>query len=431
MKARELSTLVILASIAITTMTGCAKKSVPIVPYPSTNPAQAGTNTTQNIEPMQQAVQPNQAYYGNGATLTEDNGEFDNTGATAKTAGASAAAPADAEAPADTTTPATETPAEDPGAVGAVDGDIPAADTGDLDIGGIPDLPSYAPPGGANGGSNGYTLANTFKVDQDSYDPTGLVDKFLPSRNQWQAVGVAVSGSNIYVTAFDKSGVFKKGTVISMDSESGKNWKNIGSTLLGAKYPMDATVKGIAVDSSGNLFANDTNNFIYQLMQPKFSLQKVSAGLSDALDIASLNSSLIVATTTGLKKYESSAVSSGTDFATGLSVSGGIGSDGSGNLYVISGSVIKKIDASGNAKDFITDATGAIDVVATEAKKVCVLTADGIKMYDETGKFVSTFGAGDYTHATSIAASGKDLFIADTGNTYADSKVIKYSIMTL
>lgn len=415
MKTKSVSVLLVLASVAITTMTGCGKKSTPMIPYPTTTSATSTTTNTQNYDPYQQTGTANPAYYGNGAYLTTDtSGEFGGTAQTTTTGTTTG------------TTPSTTLPASSTGTTPATDNSI--------DLGSdLPNLEPYAPPGGSNSGSNGYTLAGTFAVDQDSYIPSSipLIGALAPTRNQWQAVGVAAVGSDIIVSAKDSSGLFKKGTVITMNAETGKDWKNVGSTLLGLKFPMDSTVKGITVDSNGNLFANDSVNYIYSLAQPKFSVSKINAGLSGAIDIASVNSSLIVATSSGLKKYESSALTSGSNFAAGVSATGGIGADKAGNLYVVSGSTIKKVTASGSASDFITGVTGAIDVAANDANQVLVLTSDGIKMYDSAGKALSSFGSGDYSNAMAIATNGKDLFVADAGSSYKNSMIVKYSIMSL
>ena len=57
-------------------MTACTKKSTAITPYPSASSSAA--DNVQNYAPYQQGTQANPDYYGNGATLTNDNGEFNN-----------------------------------------------------------------------------------------------------------------------------------------------------------------------------------------------------------------------------------------------------------------------------------------------------------------------------------------------------------------
>jgi hypothetical protein len=412
MKIKSVSTLIVLASVSITALTGCGKKSTPQVPYPTVNPATTTGTTAQNYDAYQQTGAANPAYQGNGAYLADDTGEFDDTTKT-NTA----------------TDTKTNTPAADETEIAD---STPEAGTDDLDTG-LPDLEPYSPPGGANSGSNGYTLAGTFPVDQDSYIPSSIpfIGALAPTRNQWQAVGIAAVGSDIIISAKDSSGLFKKGTVITMNGETGKDWKNVGSAWLGLKHPMDATVKGITVDENGNIFASDSSKYIYSLAQPSFSVTLNVSGVSGAMDIASVGTSLIVASTSGLKKFDSSALTSGTDFAAGVTPSGGIGSDSAGNIYVVSGSTIKKINSSGSASDFVTGVTGAIDVVANNSNQVCVLTSDGIKMYDAAGKALSTFGSGDYSNAMAIATNGTDIFVADAGQSYKNSMVVKYSVMSL
>ena len=114
--------------------------------------------------------------------------------------------------------------------------------------------PSAQAPAPINATPN--TQSGTFKVDQSTLT------------SQWQAKGIAVSGGSIYISAADNSGLFKKGTVIKMNSSDGKSWKSLGSTLGGLRHPMDATVEGlavngstvVAVDSAGKVYTLDASN---------------------------------------------------------------------------------------------------------------------------------------------------------------------------
>ncbi len=394
----------------------CTKKSTPIVPYPSISPSSAtGVDNTQNYSPYQQGVGANPDYYGNGSTLTDDTSAFNGT------------------QPTDNTQVSSNTGA------GVNTGTGTSVDAGlSTDLGiptDIPNLEPYSPPGGG-AASNGesYTLAGNIAVDQDSYIPASIpFGALAPSRNQWQGVGVAATGSTIIITAFDKSGLFKKGTAISMNAETGKDWKNIGSTLLGTRHPLDVTVKGITVDPSGKIFAVDAQKYIYVISKAN-TVDKIDAGISGGLDIATVSDGIVVATTTGLKKYPSSITSkdvgSPTELGAGLTATGGMGTDSAGNIYVISNSTVKKVTSTGTVSDLITGVDGAIDVAVNSSGKVFVLTSQGIVMYDAAGKKIDTFGNGDFLVPTAIASNGKDIFVTDSGETYQTSQVVKYSVLS-
>ena len=400
--------------LSILSFTACTKKNTAIVPYPSVSPSGTSTvDNTQNYSPYQQGVGANPDYYGNGTALSDDTSSFDNTQGTA-------------------TQPTNNTQ------VSSNNGNTTSAGVG-TDLGiptDLPNLQPYAPPG-TSAGSNGtnYALAGNMKVDQDSYIPAVIpFSNFVPSRNQWQSVGVAASGSTVIVSAFDSSGLLKKGTAITMNAETGLEWKNIGSTLLGTRHPMDATVKGITIDSSGKMYAVDAQKYIYVLSKAN-TIDKVYAGVSGGLDIAAVSDGIVVATSTGLKKYPSTIsskeASSPTELGAGVTATGGIGTDKSGNVYVVSSNVIKKVTSTGKVSDFTTNVEGAIDVAVNNAGKVFVLTSQGIILYDETGKQINSFGQGDFASPTAIASNGTDVFVSDKGSSYKTSQVVKYSILSL
>jgi len=279
-----------------------------------------------------------------------------------------------------------------------------------------------------------YSLAGSFNVDQDTYLPGGLFDSYLPSKNQWRVSGVVAVGTDLLVTASDTSGLFKKGTVILMNSETGQDWKDLGSKWLGVSYPMNSDIKGITFDSDGNVYANSAKGFLYVLSQPSFSVVKNTSDIVSGLDIASIGSGIVVvSTSTGLKKYTSSdSFAVGTDFAKGLVPTGGVCTDSDGNLYVVSSNAIKKVNSSLIVSTVISDVgTAPIDVAVTDSGKIFVLTSSGIKIYSSAGVLAKTFAQGDVASPVSISASGEDIFVGDAGTTYKDSKVLRYSTVSL
>lgn len=403
MKKTKFLTVLLLSVIPFT---ACTKKQTVVTPYPQTSPSSGTVDNSQNFDPYQQGVGANPAYYGNGATLSDDTSSFDNPSTPVNSG--------NTQTSTNTNTGSVPTSGDD--------FSIPSD---------LPNLQPYVPPTNGEAGDV-YALAGNLLVDQDSYIPPSIpyIGQFAPSKNQWQGVGVASNGSDIIISAFDVSGFFKKGTVITMNANTGKDWKNIGSQWLGTKHPMDATVKGIAVDGGGKMYAIDNSKYIYSLTKTSAVL-KVDAGISGGLDLTTVSDGLIVSTSTGLKKYPFSALNTGSEFSAGVTPTGGVCTDKSGNVYVVAGSSIKKINSTGTASDFVTDISNGVDVAVNDKGRVFVLTKDSIIMYDDKGKKLNAFGQGDFAVPSAIAAYGTDLYVADTGTSYKDSQVIKYSIMSL
>lgn len=398
----KLKKLISIASVVcISFSTACTKKSVTATPFPSVNNTTSTLEDTQNYLPYQDPNQSNDSYYGNNSQLTDDTSGFSqgNTSANSNI-------------------------------------NIPQQnmDMNDSDIGNIPDLQPYNPNVSNNNPGANYTLVNNFAVDQDKYISASVpvigayANAFLPDRNQWQAVGVAVSGSDLFISALDKSGLMKKGTIIKMNASSGQNWKNLGSAWLGTRHPMDATVKGVAVDTSGNIYAGDSTTLLYGLKAPGYSVTKINSGFPSN-DIAFFNGNVIISTSSGLKKTDST-LSSPSDFVPGITSSSAIGTDNSGNLYVVSGNEIKKVTSSGAVSTVVKGVSGAIDVTGI-GTDIFVLTSEGINMYNKSGKLLGNFGYGDFVGAQSIASDSKNIYVVDSGSSSKDSMVLVYSNMAL
>lgn len=381
----------------------CAQKKVATIP--STAPSSAASDVTQNYTPTTQGTDPNQAYYGNGAYVSNDTSSF-----------ATPAPQADTSSTSTSSTSSTSSSG--------------TSDTLDDFGSNLPNIQPYTPPAGSGGSS--YTLTDQYPITQSS-GALGVVTAYLPSVDKWQAVGIASDGPNILVSVRGTSNfAFSSGTVLQLPADTGAGVKKIGSTLLGSKNPIGKTVKGITVDSSGKIYAVDETKNIYMI--PKANSVTISdAAITGGIDINMVGGSLVVATSAGLKKYDptqlTGAAITGTDFATGVVPTGGIGADKDGNTYVVVGSIIKKITASGTATDIVKDATGAIDVAVDTSGKICVLTPTDVLVYDNTGKSITTLSS-DFISPKAIAAAGNNLFVADYGTSYADSMIHKFSILS-
>jgi hypothetical protein len=269
--------------------------------------------------------------------------------------------------------------------------------------------PSAQAPAPINATPN--TQSGTFKVDQSTLT------------SQWQAKGIAVSGGSIYISAADNSGLFKKGTVIKMNSSDGKSWKSLGSTLGGLRHPMDATVEGLAVTGS-TIVAVDSAGKVYTLDASNGGVKVIKA--AGGKDVASGAGSLYIANGS-VEKTDTSATARTP--VVGLSATGGVGSDNLGNVYAVSGVKIVKADTTGQVTDVvISDLTGPVDVaVDSRNGDLYVLDATMIKRFNSTGQIMSTFPSGA-TKPVGIATDESGaVYIADFGTTYKDSKVIKFA----
>ncbi|MGE3725138.1 MAG: hypothetical protein AB7I41_06280 [Candidatus Sericytochromatia bacterium] len=288
------------------------------------------------------------------------------------------------------------------------------------DLDAVPDLDvgsPYVPSGSSLGGGSSYAAEGSFKVDQDTF-------------NQWQAVNVISDGSNLYVAAVDVK-TPTKGTVIQMDT-SGGAWKDLGKSFLstitlGATgYKMTKTIQGLAMDDSGNLIISDSNDQLFRMDTPKYSVTTVKAALASALDVVSSGSNIFVATSTGIQKFDSS-LAAGSAFGS-ITPSGGLGRDSQGNIYAVAGSAIQKIDGSGNASEIVKDVSGALDVSVDSNGNIFVLMSDSVKFYNNKGESQGSFGSGDFTAPKAIFAdSSGGVYVADSGSDHKTSQVVKFS----
>ncbi len=385
----------------------CSKPKTTAIP--SALPSSTNGVDSQNFTPTTAGASANPSYYGNGSYVSSDTSGFNSPTPTTPDG-------TTATTPTDTSTSSTE-PSSTAGA------ELPD------DIGGnLPNIAPYTPPGGA--AASTYTYVNEFPLVAQSTSKIGaIVGAYLPSSDKWQAVGIASSGASVYLSSVGTSNfAFSSGTVISINSETGGDIKKVGSTLLGTRNPLSKEVRGISIDAAGKIFGVD-GKFLYVIDKPS-SVTITDAGLSGAIDTAVTGASLVVATSSGLKKYDPSTLTgkapvTGTDFGK-ISPTGGIGTDKDGNVYVVAGSIIKKITPTGETTDVIKDATGAVDVAVDSSNRICVLSKDSVVAYDNTGKKITSFG-GEFVDGRAITTSGSNLYVADFGTSYKDSKVVIYA----
>lgn len=257
------------------------------------------------------------------------------------------------------------------------------------------------------------TQLTTFKVDQS----------YLSS---WQARGIAVSGGFIYLTAVDTSSLLKSGTVIKMNSSDGKNWKDLGKRFLGLGHPMATTVQGLAISGS-KIIAVDSASKAYLIDSDKGGVTTLSA--AGGTDVAVGGASVFVANGT-VEKTDSGAISRTP--ITGLSATGGIGADNLGNIFSVSGTVIKKSDTTGQVQDVITSNLASPIDVAVDNRNgdLYVLDTTMVKRFNASGQLLSSFPSSAGKPVSIAIDESGILYIADQGETKKDSKVIKFSAST-
>jgi hypothetical protein len=249
----------------------------------------------------------------------------------------------------------------------------------------------------------------TFEVDQDTL-------------NQWQARGIAVNGGAIYIAASDNRSLFKKGTVIKMDATSGKNWKNLGSTMLGLRHPMDSTIQGVAV-VGGNLFAIDSTQGLYSVKASGGEVKPLKG--AGGMDITGSMNGLYVSANGGLERGDMSGTAR---TPMNIMTASGIGSDSRGNVFFVSGTRVAVMDQSGMPRDVVQQGVMTPLDVAGDGRNgdVYVLEQAEIKRFSMNGQLLSRFphNAGQPS-SIAIDESG-NLYVADFGTSHKDSKIIKF-----
>lgn len=294
---------------------------------------------------------------------------------------------------------------------------------------------------------------STIKVDQDLL-------------NQWQARGIAAVGGTLYVAATDTGGIFKKGTVLKIGSNGEKSsWKDLASSLLGLSHPMNSTIKSIAVSGSDCLVLGQ--DYLYKVTgEGKVQKMKFSGGT----DITVGGGAVYISSGGTVMKTDNS-VSSKLPVA-GVSASGPIAADNSGNLFFVSGSSIKMVNVnntmgmntnyntgyntdslyssgstytgynangyriysdnyygagSGMAQDIVMGLTSPIDLAIDNRNgDLYVLESGSIRRFDRSGNAISQFPHGaSKPEGIAIDESG-NVYVADSGSSYKDSKIIKF-----
>jgi hypothetical protein len=265
----------------------------------------------------------------------------------------------------------------------------------------MPNQPSQAPN----------PALSQFNVDQDSM------------LNDWQARGIAVSGGSIYVAAVDVKGLLKKGTVVKMDASTGKNWKNLGSSLMGLKHTLDDNLQSVTF-AGGNLFALDSSLGLYSVSTNGGQVKALKG--AGGMDLAGTNNGIFIAANGTLERSDMSGASRAP--LPGLGASAGVGSNSRGEVFFIAGGRVAMLDMNGRPRELMLQGlNNALDVAGDgRTGDVYVLEQGGIKRFSMSGQLLSSFPH-NATQPQSIAIDESgNVYVSDFGSSPKDSKIIKF-----
>jgi hypothetical protein len=250
-----------------------------------------------------------------------------------------------------------------------------------------------------------------FKVDQDLL-------------NQWQPKGIVASGGILYVSAVDVRNVFKKGTVIKLSTESGKDWKNMGSMWLGLRHPISSNARGITLNGSNALLVVDEKGGIYSVDASTNKVTRTEA--EGALDIAAGGGKVFIYSQRGLEQADDSG--QGATLVSNVNATGGIDVDGEGNAYVPVQNTVVKVSADGQVTTLINQylSTPADVAIDRRTGDIYVLDAGEIKRFTANGTFVVDFGSGALSPVAITCDENGALYVADFGRDHKTAQVIQY-----
>lgn len=250
-----------------------------------------------------------------------------------------------------------------------------------------------------------------FKVDQDSI------------LNQWQPVGLAATGGTIYVSAIDARSLIKKGTVLKMSSNDGSGWKNLASTWLGLRHPMNVTARGMTINSAGQVVVVDEKGGTFSI---DTSNGKVTQTPSEgALDIASGGGKTYIYGVGGIAESDDTGASR--TLIPGVNASGGIAVDKQGSAYVPVQNTLVKITA-GKPAVLIDEYLNNPKDVAIDPRNGDIYVLDGgeIKRFDKNGEFIVNFGGGSLNPVAVCLDEEGTLYVADFGGDHRSAQIVKF-----
>ena len=251
----------------------------------------------------------------------------------------------------------------------------------------------------------------SFKVDQDSL------------LNLWQPVGLAASGGTLYVSAIDSRSLVKKGTVLKMSSADGKGWKNLASTWMGLRHPMNVSTRGLTLNSAGQAVVVDEKSGTFSVDTSNGTVTRTES--EGALDIASNGGKTFIYGPGGIAESDDTGASRTP--VSGINASGGIAVDQKGRAYAPVQNTLMRIEA-GKASVLIREYLNNPKDVAIDNRNgdIYILDSGEIKRFDKNGSFIVNFGSGALNPVALCLDEEGFLYVADFGGDYRSAQIIRF-----
>lgn len=205
--------------------------------------------------------------------------------------------------------------------------------------------------------------------------------------------------------AIDPSGRILAASVFSLSNVNAFTPQGTFSTTLISGF----TPTVIALDSAQNIYvAEIANNTISQYTSSGSFLQSFSTGIGGWAAIRGIavdsSGNIYVSDGGSIKKFASNGSSLG-NFASGLNATTGIAFDASGNLLVASGGGgVYKIDSTGSVTATYTTTGGASAVAVDPLGNFYTANSNGVDKFNSSGTLLTTFAGSNY-YLTQIAVS--------------------------
>jgi hypothetical protein len=251
----------------------------------------------------------------------------------------------------------------------------------------------------------------SFKVDQDSL------------LNLWQPVGLAAAGGTLYVSAIDSRSLIKKGTVLKMNSADGAGWKNLASSWLGLRHPLNVSARGLTLNSAGQALVVDEKGGTFSVDTSNGTVTRNES--EGALDIASNGGKTFIYGLGGIAESDDTGASRTP--ISGANASGGIAVDQQGRAYAPVQNTLVRVEA-GKANVLIREYLNNPKDVAIDNRNgdIYVLDSGEIKRFDKNGSFIVNFGSGALNPVALCLDEEGFLYVADFGGDHRSAQIIRF-----
>lgn len=250
-----------------------------------------------------------------------------------------------------------------------------------------------------------------------------IVDQFT---NNWHSSHLVFYKNSLYITAYDINVTQRFGTILRLNSTSGKAEKNLGVVNLNIyNYLMDATVQGITIHENNLFIVSLDKTYSYNLeSKSKETIQQITN--VGGRDIVFFNNSFYIVNLEGnLEKTE-------LNFKTrvkiaNIQVTGGIDVDDTG-IYFVSGNRIKQFTSNNEVTDILDQSIyEPIDIaVDKNSKSLYVLEKSLLKKFDLSGKMLGIIRINAIRPSNLIVDDRGYIYIADSGDESHQSRILKF-----